>query len=107
MMHKSWTEEEDAYLEENYEFETNEELAEQLDRTAGGVMSRLRRLELKREVLYALYDGDENVFTGTKEECAEYWNIKTETVQWYATVSYAERVSKSVDPDNRRMVVRV
>ena len=43
---------------------------------------------------YALYKGDELLHIGTAEEIAEKQGVKRETVTFYATNSYKERLKK-------------
>jgi hypothetical protein len=34
---------------------------------------------------YALYRGEEFLFAGTAEECANFWGIKAASVKWMCT----------------------
>ena len=41
--------------------------------------------------IYTLYRGDEVIGTGTISELAELWEVKKDTMQWYATPSARKR----------------
>lgn len=100
----AWTNEEDLFLVENYEDMTNKELADELGRTDNAVGTRMQILGLKRIYLYACYEGENNVFTGTKKECAEYWDVKVETISFYNTQTYKRRIKGK---HNSKVVVRI
>lgn len=49
---------------------------------------------MRKKKIYALYKGDEWITDGTKEELAEYLNVKIRTIDFYSTRRWKER-SKS------------
>ena len=46
-----------------------------------------------RKMLYALYRGDEFLDIGTKYELAEKFDVKPETIVFYASPSYQKRTA--------------
>lgn len=54
---------------------------------------------------YALYNGDEFVDIGTKEELAKALNVKPETISFYASPTYRKRFEKS--PSGRLIAIRL
>src|SRR5690625_3638358 len=101
---KPWTNEEDLFLVNNYETMSNEELSEKLGRTKGAILKRANLLVLNREYVYACYEGDDIVFTGRKQECADYWNVKKSTIDYYISDAYKKRIEGK---NNRRVVERI
>lgn len=53
---------------------------------------------------YALYQGDKFIMTGTTAEIAEAQNIKKETVAYYRTNKYKERL-KLIKSNNSKIVI--
>ena len=53
---------------------------------------------------YAVYKGDTLLAIGTKEECAEQLSVKSETILFYTSASYQNRVKQ---PKNRRIAIRL
>lgn len=107
MKYKAWTVREHIYLQENHEMMTVEELAEELDRSYGSVRNKLQKLNIKalgsmKE--YALYQGEDIVFIGTKKECAEYWGVKESSITFMATPSHRKRIEGK---PNRRLVEKL
>src|SRR5699024_10914218 len=93
---KPWTNEEDLFLAENYEYMTNRELAEKLGRTKGAVSKRLSLLHFKRgEAIYAYYKGDKYQRSGTLKGLAEHYGVKEETIYYYTSEAYASKASKN------------
>lgn len=43
---------------------------------------------------YAIYRGDEFVFMGTADECAEEFNVKPQTIKWMTTPAAKRRYEK-------------
>lgn len=60
---------------------------------------------MKKEIIYAIYKGDDFVYMGTKKECAEHLGVKPEAIKFYSTPTYQKR-SKSLD-NNRTVVIKV
>lgn len=58
-------------------------------------MARKHGSKSKKITEYAIYIGDEFQFTGTAEECAAKLNVKPETVKWYATEIYKQRMENA------------
>lgn len=85
MIWKRWTDEEDAFLEENYLEMTRKEIGEALGRTEGAIQGRIRTLGLseKYQIEYAVYKNDRNVFAGNAKECAEFLGVKLESFYRY------------------------
>lgn len=57
-------------------------------------------------VEYALYKGENFLFIGTAEECAEQLKVAVETVKFYATRSYRSKVAKK-DSNNMMIAVKL
>ncbi len=73
-------------------------------------MDRVRRFEEStkgceemKQKHYGVYRGDEFLFTGTANECANRMSISESTVYFYTTPSYKNRARSS---DNRIHVVK-
>lgn len=60
----------------------------------------------RKELIYALYKGDEFLDMGTKREIAERQNVSLKTIHHYTTPSYKNRFAKR-DKRNRRVLIRV
>ena len=43
---------------------------------------------------YAIYRGDEFVFMGTADECAEEFNVKSQYIKWLTTATAKKRYEK-------------
>ena len=56
------------------------------------------------KAIYVLYQGDEVVDIGTKEELAERRNVSPSTIHHYSTQSYKKRIKNQ---DKRLLAVRV
>ena len=59
----------------------------------------------KQQKSFAIYKGDKFLFVGTKKECANYLNVKEDTIQFYTTKTYQKR-GKGAYGD-RLIVIRV
>lgn len=58
---------------------------------------------MKKEIIYAIYKGDDFVYMGTKKECAKYLNVEPYTVYFYTTPTYRSRFKDN--EDSQRIVV--
>jgi hypothetical protein len=56
---------------------------------------------------YAVYKGEELLVIGTAQECAEFLNVKTDTVRFYTMPAYQRKVAKRKNPRNYRTVVKL
>ena len=54
---------------------------------------------MSKEVVFELFQGKNLLFTGTREECAEFLGISVNTIKWYATAKHKEIVKKSKRSD--------
>ena len=72
-MSKLWTKEKTEYLERNYLIEPNIEIAKKINKTPNSVNKKIVRMGLnkKYQIEYAVYQGEEHLFTGNREECME------------------------------------
>ena len=52
--------------------------------------------------VYSIYKGDDILFTGTIQECAEYLKVKINTAKFYTTPSNARRTKS-----NGTIIVRI
>lgn len=43
---------------------------------------------------YAIYKGDDLIIIGTKQECADELDVKPDTINFYCTPTYHNRVKK-------------
>ncbi|MEE3344286.1 MAG: hypothetical protein VZS44_09370 [Bacilli bacterium] len=57
---------------------------------------------MRKKKIYALYKGDEWITDGTKEELAEYLNVKIRTIDFYTTPVWRKRTK-----DNAYIVVKL
>lgn len=81
---KSWTNEEDKYLQDNYLQMTDKELAHELKRTEKAVGNRRSVLFLLRGGKeYVMYRDDEFIASGTAKEIAAERGIKLSTFYGY------------------------
>lgn len=81
---KSWTNEEDKYLQDNFMQMTDKELAHKLKRSAKAVGNRRSVLFLLRGGKeYVMYRDDEFVTSGTAKEIAAERGIKLSTFYSY------------------------
>ena len=55
-----------------------------------------------KRAIYAIYKGEDLLFTGTVEQCAEELGVKPRTIKFYVTQTYKKRIS-----DNGRAVYRI
>lgn len=46
---------------------------------------------MAKEIIYALYKGDEILTIGTKKELAKYLGVKVRTIGFYSTPTYIKR----------------
>ena len=46
---------------------------------------------MRKEILYALYKGDEFITIGTKKQLAEYLGVAVRTIGFYSTPTYQKR----------------
>jgi hypothetical protein len=49
----------------------------------------------KNNHIYAIYKGEEFLFVGSKEECAEYLNVKPFTIYFMSSPTYRKRRANS------------
>lgn len=54
---------------------------------------------------YALYKGDDFLFTGTLEECAAFKGVKTETIRYWTTPAYQRRIDRRRRSKNATIVI--
>lgn len=82
---KSWTNEEDTYLQNNYLNMSDKELAHRLQRTEKAVGNRRSTLFLYRDIAkkYIMYRDDELLAEGTAKEIAAKRGIKLSTFYGY------------------------
>lgn len=104
MKPKAWTMKDIIFLQDNYEDMTNQELADKLDRSYKVISNKLYELGLRRTSEFILYEGDELKFTGTQQECADYWGVKINTINYYAAESYHKRIK---DKPHMKMAVKL
>ena len=57
---------------------------------------------MKKEIVYAVYKGDEFIYMGTKKECSEHLGVKRNTIAFYSSPTYQKRAKTE---DNDRMIV--
>ena len=57
---------------------------------------------MRKRKIYALYKGDKWITDGTREELAEYLNVKIRTIDFYATKKWKER-----NKGNGYLIIRV
>lgn len=57
---------------------------------------------MRKKKIYALYKGDEWITDGTKEELAEYLNVKVKTIDFYTTPVWRKRTK-----DNAYIVIKL
>lgn len=43
---------------------------------------------------FAIYKGEEFLFIGTAQECAEHLNVKTDTIRYYASPAYLRKLER-------------
>ncbi|NIK10892.1 hypothetical protein [Alkalibacillus almallahensis] len=56
---------------------------------------------------YAVYQGDDLLVMGTKEECAEELGITPDSVKWLATAYNVRRVEKLTRPKLAKVAVSI
>jgi len=56
------------------------------------IKSGRKRTLIGDELEYAIYKGDEFVFTGNPKECMEFLNVSVNTFRYYLSNNYRERV---------------
>lgn len=56
---------------------------------------------------YALYKGDEILAIGTIKEIAKETGVKVDTVKYYLTPSYLERIKARKKAENYRIMVKL
>lgn len=63
----------------------------------------------QKTVIYAIYRGDEYICDGTKEECAEKLGVTPDTVYFYSSDVYKERIQKNnrANADKRIIAERI
>lgn len=54
---------------------------------------------------YAIYKGDTFLFVGSKKECANYLEVKEDTISYYMTPAYKKRCKDEYI--NRILVIKV
>lgn len=59
----------------------------------------------RKKGIYALYQGDEYITDGTKQELAEYLNVKEKTISFYLSPTHKKRGRG--EKGNRKCVVRI
>ena len=59
---------------------------------------------MMNKIWYAIYKGEQLLYTGTKDECAAYLNVNPETILFYTYPSYRKRIKKC---NNRVYVIRL
>lgn len=57
----------------------------------------------RRKVYYALYKGEEPLYTGTAEELAKYLGVNVRTIYFYSTPTYRKRNNGT----NAYIVIRI
>lgn len=57
---------------------------------------------MRKRKIYALYKGDKWITDGTREELAEYLNVKIRTIDFYSTKKWKER-----NKGNGYLIIRV
>ena len=72
-MRKLWAKEKTEYLERNYLIKSNAEIAKSINKTINAVNNKIIRMGLnkKYQIEYAVYQGEEHLFTGNRAECTE------------------------------------
>lgn len=59
----------------------------------------------RKKGIYALYKGEEYITDGTKQELAEYLNVKEKTITFYSSPAHKKRGRG--EKGNRKCVVRI
>lgn len=62
---------------------------------------------MRKKSDYAVYKGDTFLFLGTTEECAEYFNVKIESIKFLLTPSGRARYAKRKRQDKAITVVNI
>lgn len=61
----------------------------------------------KAQTEVAVYKGDEFLFTGTIQECAEHFDVRQETIRYYLTPAYAKKLAKRKRSRKAIQVIRI
>lgn len=56
---------------------------------------------------FAVYKGDEFIVMGTKEECADFLEVKPEYVSWLTTPAAKRRLEKMKNPEKAITAIRI
>jgi hypothetical protein len=56
---------------------------------------------------YAVYKGDELLCFGNVNECAKYLGVLPDTVRFYASAKYLNRVKKRKNASNYTIVIKI
>lgn len=94
--YKSWTNEEDLFLQDNYKKMNDTQLCDALKRTKSSIRQRRNILGFTRhdstqKKQYALYKGENLLRIGTINEIAKAEGVKPETIRFYKNPSYKKR----------------
>jgi len=57
---------------------------------------------MRKKNIYAIYKGENFLFEGTTEECAEHFGVKKETIWWLSTPSNLKR-----NKNNRIIAIKI
>lgn len=70
--------------------------------------NRKREEAMRKNTLeVAMYKGDEFLFAGTIQECAKHRNVRPETIRYYLTPAYANKLAKRKRSRNPIQVIRL
>ena len=61
---------------------------------------------MKIKYEYVIYKGDKFLYIGSKKECAEYLNVKENTIYFYTTPTYSKRFMENYD-SNKLIILKV
>lgn len=100
-MQRRWTNEEIEYLEVSYNRLPIKQIVEELNRTHNSITSKAQSLNLMKSHRsnkhldeYAVYKGDDMLFTGTIKEISDELNIQPNTLYRYSSLSYKRMIER-------------
>lgn len=67
---------------------------------------RTKRRHVYQDDIFAIYQGDEVVFIGTRNECAKELDVARTTITYYASPSHHARIHKRTRT-NARLAIRL
>lgn len=96
-----WTMREIQFLQDNHEGMTASEMGEALGRSRKSIVSKCSNLSISPKSgytrsHYVLYQGEEIIAQGTKQEIAEQTGLSEKNLHYFGTPSARKRNSKKV-----------